>query len=94
MKLALFSVAALIVCAASTSGSQEPRVRLVVVVVHLNKSIKTVGYHKSKSIKLFLRYDGFKVIRTVPRTSDQAEYIASLEDDLNKNFWSNTIRYV
>ena len=51
MKLALFSVAALIVCAASTSGSQEPRVRLVVVVVHLNKSIKTVGYHKSKSIK-------------------------------------------
>ena len=29
MKLALLSVAALIVCAASSSGSQEPRVKLV-----------------------------------------------------------------
>jgi len=64
MKLALLSVAALIVCAASSSGSQEPRVK----------------------------YDGFKVIRTVPRTSDQAEYLASLEDDLHFNFWTNGIR--
>ena len=43
---------------------------------------------------MFPRYDGFKVIRTVPRSSDQAEYLASLEDDLHFNFWTNGIRFV
>ena len=39
------------------------------------------------------RYDGFKVIRTVPKTNGQGEYLAGLEQDLRFSFWNN-IRYV
>jgi len=61
MKLAVLSVAALFVCATSSSGSQEePRVR----------------------------YDGFKVLRTTPKTDGQAEYLAGLEGDMRFSFWT------
>jgi len=64
MKLAVLSVAALLVCAVSSRGTPEPRVR----------------------------YDGYTVLRTVPRTESQGEYLAGLQEDARFSFWKASVR--